>query len=243
MRNKFFKNVLRRGLVGCVAFLFVLFTASLSWASSIIYNIQGFTFNELTATVEMEYISGDTLEFLVTNTSVGTSFITGFAFNVPDDVIGILGFTAFDENNNNVEGGPPKWSDYFPEATKNKIGVNTPGPFGSFDLAAITGNTFGGGAIAWGIGIPANNNTYTFTFEFTGTDLGLLETSDFDILSHSANNNDDPQVLAVRFQGFNPNDESDIGITTVVPIPSAILLLGSGLLSLVGIRKKFIGRG
>lgn len=249
MRNKSFKRLHARILTGCVVFLFILLAASLSWAS-IVYETSGVSFpGTISATVTMEYTPLDKkLEFWVDNTSSVESYITGFAFNVPSAVTGIIdpvGFIATkDDGAVDIEGDPPEWSALvIIDGVNEKMdGINTPGPFGFFDMAAVTGKSknLGGGKIA--NGIAPDMGAFYFAFILTGqnpndtSDIEALITGDFDILSDLGNGNGIAQPIVVRFQSL-PNDESDV---SVVPIPSAILLLGSGLLSLVGIRKKFI---
>ncbi len=244
MRYKFFNRLHRGILAGCVVFLFVLLAASLSWAS-IVYETSGVSFpGTISATVTMEYTPGDKkLEFWVDNTSSVESYITGFAFNVPSAVTGIIvpdGFFAEDDAvpPNDIEGNSPEWSALvIIDGINEKMdGINTPGPFGFFDMAAVTGKSknLGGGNIA--NGIAPDMGAFYYAFFLAGDLSGINDVSAFNILSDLGNGNGIAQPIVVRFQSL-PNDESDV---SVVPIPSAILLLGSGLLSLVGIRKKFI---
>jgi len=208
--------------------------AALVWGSPIIYSLYGDDF-PVSATVVMDYDGTDTLSLDITNasTSPTTSYITAFAFNLPNPpVTGV----------NYVDPIPPTdwptgWS-IAPEPTTFVFdSVNTPVNYGYFDVAGITGPNFGGGSTAVGIG---QGDTLSFDFVFSGENLNLLATADFFSLSHPKNSQSLLQPLVVRFQGIDlggGEDESDVAL---VPIPSVILLFGSGLLGLAGIRSFFI---
>ena len=244
MRNKFFKRLHRRILVGCVAFLFVVLAASLSWASTITYLLEGTSFpSTISATIEMTYDqSSTTLHFEITNTSSAvSSSLTAFAFNVPVppeyDVTGILSFAT-----PNV--GWFGLSDF--DTISGAGDINTPGQFGFFDMAGVTNepppSNFQGGSVA--AGIP-QTETFEFDFVLTGNNIDSLITSDFNLLSDPGSGDSNPQIIVARFQGidFGGTEDDFSDVATVIPIPSAILLLGSGILGLAGLRKKFIGRG
>ncbi|MBW1708991.1 MAG: hypothetical protein JRJ73_03800, partial [Deltaproteobacteria bacterium] len=180
----------------------------------------------------MNYDGTDTLSFNITNTSTTplTSSITSFAFNVPDEVAGVIPFS-----------GPTGWSfipPLFCPDTIDTDSVNTPGNYGFFDIAGIsspdTSESFNGGTVA--LGIP-QGSTFSFDFTFCGPDLATLDTGSFFLFSAPKNQNTNTQPLIVRFQGIDlggGEDESDVAL---VPIPSVMLLFGSGLLGLAGIRR------
>lgn len=147
--------------------------------------------------------------------------LTGFAFNVPDSVTGILSFT-----------GPTGWDYIF-----DPDDIDTPGQFGKFDLAGVTGPNFEGGDP--NDGIP-RGDIFAFEFLLIGSGLGGLTTDDFlSQLSYDPMGPPDEsqQPFIARFQrtGTDGNG-SDVA---VVPLPGTLLLLGSGLAGLAAARRKF----
>jgi len=200
----------------------------------------------------MNYDGIDTLSFAITNTSSMTAYLTSFAFNVPvppaNNVTGFSSFTATNSAGDPVSG----WSglsDF--NAITGEGDVNVPNNLGYFDMAGITGPNASGGDTADGIDL---NETYYFTFTLTGDGIGSLETADFLMLSNPQNSNSILQYIVVRFQGMpegavlpgggiiEVGEGSDVAVTTTstaAPIPAAIFFLGSGLLGLVGLRRKY----
>jgi hypothetical protein len=100
-------------------------------------------------------------------------------------------------------------------------------------------SNFQGGSVA--AGIP-QLETFKFDFVLTGNNIDSLITSDFNLLSDPGSGDSNSQIIVARFQGidFGGAEDDFSDVATVIPIPSAILLLGSGILGLAGIRKKFI---
>ena len=86
---------------------------------------------------------------------------------------------------------------------------------GVFDFALLTGNNFGGGDAAEGIG-PGQSATFSITGDFSGMTAEQIARS-----------------LSLRFQGIGPNDESTVGEpgpgNEPIPEPMTMILMGTGL--------------
>ena len=185
--------------------------------------LQGVNDPSLTANVLLTYdASLGQLSLAVTNTAANYApRLTGFGFNLPTDVTGISAFTST----------PAGWSYSF-----DRDDINTPGQFGFYDAAGLTGANLNGGSP--NLGIPIGS-TFVFTFGFSGSNLGSLSESSFvNLLAFdpSGNPDENEQSFIARFQRVGSNGEgSDVAIPTSihnVPEPTSLLLSGIGFLGL-----------
>ena len=214
------KNLVR---LKCILLILGLVTFGLQttiWAATT-FDLVGVNFpDQISASVNFAYDSSlGQIDVSLTNNSDFDARLTAFAFNVPNNVTGVSNFT-----------GPSGWSEsYDPD------NIDTPGQFGKFDLAGLTGPNFNGGDP--NDGIPPTS-TFDFAFVLMGSGLnGLTEESFLGLLSDPGKN-DNPQPFIARFQRVGPDGEgSDVA---VVPIPAAVWLLGGGLIGLVGLRRRFM---
>ena len=191
-----------------------------AWAATS-FDLVGHDFpDQVLASVDFTYDpDSGKISVSLENKSEFDARLTAFALNVPDNVTGVADFS-----------GPANWSWLF-----SPDSINSPDQFGKFDLAGLTGRNFNGGDP--NDGIPPLG-TFNFEFLLSGTGLnGLTDDSFLGLLSKPGNQNDNPRPFIARFQRveFDGNG-SDVA---VVPVPAAAWLLASGLIGLVGVRRRF----
>jgi hypothetical protein len=169
-----------------------------SWAET--FHLFGFEDPNLSAEVNFTYGSGVITVSITNNTSMLSSpdaRLTAFAFNLPANVR-VLSFSTSHEG----------WGSL---AQSNAI--NTPGLFGFYDVAAITGHNFHGGNP--NAGIPPDA-TFEFSFQLEGSGLSSLmdESAFLDEFSYSRPRPVEfIQYFIARFQRTGLDGEgSDVGI-------------------------------
>jgi len=214
---------MRKLLLVCALFLAGVVTPAPAGADPLLLTLRGVNDPSLGADILLTYDAQlGQLSLSVTNTSANYDpRLTGFAFNLPGSITGISSFSST----------PAGWSyDFDPDD------IDTPGQFGLFDTAALTGATFNGGSPTLGIPI---GSTFLFSFRFAGSNLGsLTETSFTNLLSYDADGgpNESEQSFIARFQRVGATgSDGDVAITTSVrqvPEPSVLLLSGLGFLGL-----------
>ena len=174
---------------------------------------------DVTAEVDLSWDGSDTLTITLENTAnagaVSAAFVTGFAFNLPDEVTGVSAFSA----SGTLDDG--EWAALVPPG-------NAPGNY-VFEIAGGTGTNIAGGTPGDGFGI---GSTATFTFTFTGT-LGALTVDDF--LGETSAGASGPSDFGVRFQGIPVGEGSDFA---VVPAPGVAPLLAASLPAFLRLRHR-----
>jgi hypothetical protein len=194
----------------------------------------------LSASVKFTYTPGtattDTvIDIVIANNSLLAAGpdprLTAFAFNAFNPATAFTGFTGFPE----PFPAPSGWIGF-----QDLNDINTPGNYGLYDFAGLTGPNFGGGDA--NDGIPRGE---TFNFRFilagvTGLDA-LTEQSFLNEFSFDAPGNpeEDEQFFIARFQRTGLNMEgSDVATPVDVPEPAAFMLLGPALFGLALLKRR-----
>jgi hypothetical protein len=226
---------LGRGLTLAVAAL--IGTATTANAAPMLFNLEGEHYGELGAQVLFTYTGTSILtgrvDVQVTNTSTAYDpRLTGFAFNLPGTVLAVTNFTS------SLTG----WA-----AEYDRNDIDTPGQFGFYDVAGLTGSGLNGGSPNFGI---ARTVTANFSFNLLGIGMmGLTESSFLNLLSNDPGRpNEDTQYFIARFQRVGPGGGlSDVATpdgppttppTRSVPEPTTLMLSGLGMLGLATVRRR-----
>jgi hypothetical protein len=169
-----------------------------SWAET--FHLVGFEDPNLSAEVNFTYAGGVITVSITNNTSILSSpdaRLTAFAFNLPANV-GVLSFSTLH----------PGWG-----SVAQLNAIDTPGLFGFYDVAAITGPNFHGGNPEAGIPPGA---TFQFSFELQGSGLASI-IDEFVFLGEFSYSRPRPveftQYFIARFQRTGLDGEgSDVAI-------------------------------
>lgn len=208
------------GRIGAFGAALIIGSAASAGAAPVLFTLQGAESDDVSASVLFSYVglteSTGRVDVTVTNTSGAYDpRLTAIAFNLPESVSGIGGFTS----------SLSRW-----RATYAPDDINTPGRFGSFDAAALTGPNFAGGSPRKGL---APNASASFAFAVVGAGMLGLDESAF-LGAAASGAGEGAPVFAARFQQVGlQGDRSDVASSTAaVSEPTTLLLSGIGLLVL-----------
>ena len=169
-----------------------------------------------------------TLVISLTNTSPAANggFLTAFALNNPDDKITGISLSATDTDFGLLGTAPFNGDDVDAQ------------PFGHYDFGASnTSDWLGGGSPTNAIGV---GQTATFTFSLTGTTLNTLTEESFvGELPSGMEGECCDEFMVVRFRGFDDEGSDKVPTDfTPIPEPSALFLLGVGMVGIVLWRRR-----
>ena len=219
---------MRKICVSILAAGMVLFAASSSQALILTSGPSTEEDATFSGTFDYSYVDSTTGQIVVslTNTTNPASYggyLVAFVFNNPGNAITGISFSST-ESNYNLYGGP---------FTTNSQSAS---PFGDFDIGAGSVGSFnGGGSPTGGIAI---GDSETFTFDVTGVGLNTLTAESFfsgSALSVDPSQGWGPQNFVARFRGLDESivdvagSDKVIGVPSVVPEPTSMLLFGTGL--------------
>ncbi|HWO43519.1 MAG TPA: hypothetical protein VNO43_17150 [Candidatus Eisenbacteria bacterium] len=195
-------------------------------STPVTFDLVGVEDANLIATVQFSYDAGTAvIDIAISNQSLPSagpdSRLTALAFNLPDSVVGIASFAvAVDDAT-----APDRWAVLF-----DRDGIDTPGRFGFFDIAAITGPNFSGGFPNAGV---RPGSTLYLQIALTGSNLELLDESSFLNLFSSQRSGrrksrENVQYFIGRFQRTGQEgDGSDVAIpngTPTEPLPDTSIV-------------------
>lgn len=162
------------------------------------------------------YLGGYLTAFAMNIPTSGGSSVTGVSLTSAPANFGLIGGPSF---NNGINGAP----------------------FGRFDFGASTSSSYlGGGNPNTGLGVGQSG---TFVFSLTGSGLNSLDVWDFvNAFSFGPPAGHGPEFFLARFRGFSQGGSDkvpgDPGKRREVPEPTALLLLGAGLLGVARARRR-----
>lgn len=207
------------------ATVFVLalaFLAPRGASAALIFSLEGASDSTLGALVTLTYNALNTFQGVLTLDITNTSEswdprLTSFAFNTPSGVLSVSNYVS----------EAAGWTYTF-----DRNDINTPGTYGYFDVAGLSGPNFNGGDPNEGI---ARNEKRTFTFGLVGLGLNLLTEETFvNSLSYDPIGGPDEseQYFIARFQHTGANGQgADVATPSsirLVPEPTALMLTALG---------------